>query len=72
MDARYGQEREGGQREGEREERRAGPWRSIRGFTEAEFDELFTPYFQRHFSIIFFSYFLTLLKVLVIFIARLT
>lgn len=38
-------------REGERA--LGGPW----GFTGAEFDELFTPYFQRHVSIIFLAIF---------------
>lgn len=36
---------------------REGPWRSMGGFTEAEFDELFTPYFRRHVSIIFLAIF---------------
>lgn len=42
--------------EGEREGERAlgGPWG---GLTEAEFDELFTPYFRRHVSIIFLAIF---------------
>lgn len=48
-------EKEDGGMEGGREGERAlgGPW----GFTEAEFDEPFTPYFQRHVSIIFLAIF---------------
>lgn len=52
-------EEEDGGKEGGREGERAlgGPW----GFTEAEFDEPFTPYLQTCFNYIF-SYFLTLGK----------
>lgn len=50
------------------ERRRREGWRNERGplggFTEAEFDELFTPYFSKTRFNYIFSYFLTLVKFL--------